>query len=503
MSKRNKPAYDVDINLERLAEQYPDATKELLELTEALNAKQLQRNGAESFLTYVKHMWPDFIEGRHHQIFAEKLERVARGELKRLIINMPPRHTKSEFASTYFPSWVLGRNSKLKVMQITHTAELAFRFGRRVRDIIDSPEYQHVFPGVALKADSKSAGRWETNAGGEAFYSGIGGAVTGRGADLLVLDDIHSEQDALSPTALDNAWEYYSSGPRQRLQPGGAIVIVMTRWSTKDLTGRLLSKQAEDHADQWEVVEFPAIFPETNKALWPEYWKIEELQGVKASIPVSKWEAQWMQNPTSEEGAILKREWWKTWDKEEIPEMHFVIQSYDTAFSKKETADFSAITTWCVFHPEEDSSRPALLLLDVKKGRWDFPELKRVAVEQYKYWDPDTIIIEAKASGMPLTDELRQAGIPVVNYSPGKGQDKITRENTVAPILESGMVYVPETRWAEELVEECAAFPFGDYDDLVDSTTQALLRYRQGGFIGLESDYYMQDNEPRRIKEYY
>jgi predicted phage terminase large subunit-like protein len=503
MSKRNKPAYDVDIDLERLAEQYPDATKELLKLTEALNAKQLQRNGAESFLTYVKHMWPDFVEGRHHQIFAEKLERVARGELKRLIINMPPRHTKSEFASTYFPSWVLGRNPKLKVMQITHTAELAFRFGRRVRDIIDSPDYQHVFPGVALKADSKSAGRWETNGGGEAFYSGIGGAVTGRGADLLVLDDIHSEQDALSPTALDNAWEYYSSGPRQRLQPGGAIVIVMTRWSTKDLTGRLLSKQAEDHADQWEVVEFPAIFPETNKALWPEYWKLEELQGVKASIPVSKWEAQWMQNPTSEEGAILKREWWKTWSKKEIPEMHFVIQSYDTAFSKKETADYSAITTWCVFHPEEDSSRPALLLLDVKKGRWDFPELKRVAVEQYKYWDPDTIIIEAKASGMPLTDELRQAGIPVVNYSPGKGQDKITRVNTVAPILESGMVYVPETRWAEELVEECAAFPFGDYDDLVDSTTQALLRYRQGGFIGLESDYYMQDNEPRRIKEYY
>ena len=493
----------MDIDLERLAEQYPDATKELIELTEALRAKQLQRNGAESFLTYVKHMWPDFIEGRHHQIFAEKLEQVARGEVKRLIINMPPRHTKSEFASTYFPSWVLGRNPKLKVMQITHTAELAFRFGRRVRDLIDSEEYQQVFPGVALKADSKSAGRWETSGGGEAFYSGIGGAVTGRGADLLVLDDIHSEQDALSPTALDNAWEYYSSGPRQRLQPGGSIVIVMTRWSTKDLTGRLLAKQTDEHADQWEVVEFPAIFPESNKPLWPGYWKIEELEGVKASIPVSKWEAQWMQNPTSEEGAILKREWWNTWSKKEVPQMHYVIQSYDTAFSKKETADYSAITTWCVFHPEEGSHRPCLLLLDCKKGRWDFPELKRVAYEQYTYWEPDTIIIEAKASGMPLTDELRQAGIPVVNYSPGKGQDKIARVNSVAPILESGMVYVPETRWAEELVEECAAFPFGDHDDLVDSTTQALLRYRQGGFIGLESDYDMQDNEPRRIREYY
>jgi len=200
---------------------------------------------------------------------------------------------------------------------------------------------------------------------------------------------------------------------------------------------------------------------------------------------------------------LLKREWWNTWSKKEVPQMHYVIQSYDTAFSKKETADYSAITTWCVFHPDEGSHRPCLLLLDVKKGRWDFPELKRVAVEQYKYWEPDTIIIEAKASGMPLTDELRQAGIPVVNYSPGKGQDKIARVNSVAPILESGMVYVPETRWAEELVEECAAFPFGDHDDLVDSTTQALLRYRQGGFIGLESDYDMQDNEPRRIREYY
>ena len=213
-----KASYDID--LERLAEQYPDATKELLELTEALNAKQLQREGQDKFLRYIKHMWPDFVEGRHHQIFAEKLERVAKGDLKRLIVNMPPRHTKSEFASTFFPSWILGRNPKLKVMQITHTAELAFRFGRKVRDLIDSPAYQEVFPGVQLKADSKSAGRWETNSGG----------VTGRGADLLVLDDIHSEQDALSPTALDNAWDYYSSGPRQRLQPGGAIVIVMTRW---------------------------------------------------------------------------------------------------------------------------------------------------------------------------------------------------------------------------------------------------------------------------------
>ena len=210
----------------------------------------------------------------------------------------------------------------------------------------------------------------------------------------------------------------------------------------------------------------------------------------------------WLQNPTSEEGAILKREWWQTWEHADIPTMQYVIQSYDTAFSKNETADYSAITTWCVFYPSEDSG-PALLLLDVKKGRWDFPELKRVALEEYQYWEPDTVIIEANASGMPLTHELRQMGIPVVNYTPGKGQDKIARVNAVSPRLESGMVYVPETRWAEELVEECAAFPYGDHDDLVDSTTQALMRYRQGGFIGLESDEDLNDNEPRQLKVYY
>ena len=494
---------DLDIDLETLAEQYPDAAKKFLALKEALDSKTLQREGKESFIRYVKHMWTDFIEGEHHKIFAQKLEDVANGKIKRLIVNMPPRHTKSEFASTFFPSWLLGRNPKLKLMQITHTAELAFRFGRKVRDIIDSEEYNQVFPDVSLKQDSKSAGRWETNKGGEAFYSGIGGAVTGRGADLLVLDDIHSEQDALSPKALDNAWDYYSSGPRQRLQPGGAIVIVMTRWSTKDLTGRLLAAQTDPKADKWEVVEFPAIFPDTGNPLWKEFWSIEELESIKASLPVSKWSAQWLQNPTSEEGAILKREWWQKWDKDQIPNMQYVIQSYDTAFSKNETADYSAITTWCVFYPEEALSAPAILLLDVKKGRWDFPELKEEALKQYKYWEPDTVIIEAKASGMPLTHELRQMGIPVVNYTPSRGQDKVARVNAVSPILESGMVYAPEERWAEELIEECAAFPFGDHDDLVDSTTQALLRYRQGGFIGLHNDEKLEEREPRLIKSYY
>ena len=297
---------------------------------------------------------------------------------------------------------------------------------------MDHEDYKRVFKDVELSADSKAAGRWETNKGGEYFATGVGGAITGRGADLLIIDDPHSEQDALSETAFDNAYEWYTSGPRQRLQPGGIIVIVMTRWSTKDLTGRLVGAQKEVKADQWDLIEFPAIFPNSGKPCWPEYWKKDELLSVKASLNEQKWQAQWQQQPTSEEGSIIKREWWMKWESKTPPNnIQHIIQSYDTAYSKKETADYSAITTWGVFTSEADG-KVYLILLDAIKGRWDFPELKRKALAKYKEYEPETIIIEAKASGLPLTHELRQIGIPVTNFTPSKGNDKHVRVNAVA-----------------------------------------------------------------------
>ena len=449
----------------------------------------------KDFIGFVKHMWPEFIEGRHHKIIAEKFNKIADGTLKRLIVNMPPRHTKSEFASYLFPAYIMGKNPQTKIIQTSHTAELSQRFGRKTKQLIDSSDYKEVFPETMLQADSKAAGRWDTSAGGEYFAAGVGGAITGRGADLLIIDDPHSEQDALSETAMEGAYEWYTSGPRQRLQPGGAIVLVMTRWSTIDLTGQLLKAQVEPKADQWEVVEFPAIM-ESGKPTWPEYWKINELESVKASLAISKWNAQWMQKPTSEEGAILKREWWNVYDKEDIPPLHHVIQSYDTAFLKKETADYSAITTWGIFYPNEDS--PAnLLLLDAIKGRYEFPELRRLALQQYDYWKPESVIVEAKASGLPLTYELRQMDIPVINFTPSKGNDKHARVNAVAPLFESGMIWAPDQKFAEEVVEECAAFPNGDHDDLVDSTTQAIMRFRQGGLIGHPEDYIDEKKDPK------
>ena len=471
----------------------PDVRRRYKALKVKKKRVSIKNNANENFLAFVKTMWPDFVQGSHHRHISDKFDKLARGEITRLIVNMPPRHTKSEFASYLLPAWMVGRDPKLKIIQATHTAELAFRFGRKTKNLIDTEEYQKIFK-TTLQEDSKAAGRWETSAGGEYFAAGVGGAITGRGADLLIIDDPHSEQDAMSRTALDSAYEWYTSGPRQRLQPGGKIVLVMTRWSTRDLTGRLINNQKEPKSDQWHVVEFPAIMD--HGPVWPEYWKQEELEKVKATLPVGKWNAQWMQSPTSEEGAILKREWWMVYDKEYIPPLQHVIQSYDTAFLKKETADYSAITTWGVFYPTQDS--PAnLILLDAVKGRYEFPELRRLALQQYKYWQPESVIIEAKASGLPLMYELRQMDIPVISFTPSKGNDKHARVNAVAPLFESGMIWAPEQKFAEEVIEECASFPHGDHDDLVDSTTQAIMRFRQGGLITHPEDYIDEKKDPK------
>jgi predicted phage terminase large subunit-like protein len=487
------------VNIEKL----PADVRRTFKRLRLLHAqKKIQNKAKNDFLSFVKCVWPEFIEGSHHRHIAEKFNKLATGELKRLIVNMPPRHTKSEFASYLLPAWMVGRRPKLKIIQATHTGELAIRFGRKAKHLIDSPEYQKIFE-TTLQEDSKAAGRWETSQGGEYFAAGVGGAITGRGADLLIIDDPHSEQDALSENSLEQAYEWYTSGPRQRLQPGASIVLVMTRWSTKDLTAKLLKQQKEVKGDQWEIVEFPAILDHGPKPepVWPQYWNLEELEKVKATLPVGKWNAQWMQRPTSEEGAIIKREWWRNYTKDNIPALQHVIQSYDTAYLKKETADFSAITTWGIFYPNEDSGAN-LLLLDALKGRWEFPELRRRALQQYKYWQPETVIVEAKASGLPLLYELRQMDIPVVSFTPSKGNDKHSRINAVAPLFESGMIWAPDQKFAEEVIEECAAFPHGDHDDLVDTMTQAVMRFRQGGLIKHPEDYLDEKQQPRR-KVYY
>jgi len=451
----------------------------------------------EKFIKFVERVWPTFISGAHHKRMAEAFERVANGTCKRLIINMPPRHTKSEFASYLLPAWFLGKFPHKKVIQTSHTAELAVGFGRKVRNLVDSDVYNNIFPNLALQADSKAAGRWNTSKGGDYFAIGVGGAVTGKGADVLIIDDPHSEQEAAmaasNPEVYDKVYEWYTSGPRQRLQPGGAIVIVMTRWAQRDLTGQVIKSAAQRSGEEWEVIEFPAILPSGNP-LWPQFWSIEELSALREELPNAKWQAQYQQNPVGNESAIVKRDWWKWWEKDDPPVCDYILQSWDTAFEKTQRADYSAGTTWGIFACEEDNFAPNIILLNTYKKRVEFPDLKRDVMREYNEYEPDSLIVEKKASGAPLIYDLRAMGIPVQEYTPSKGQDKIARLNSVSDIIASGKVWVPQTRWAEELVDEVAAFPSGEHDDLVDATTLALMRFRQGGFLRLPSD------EPEEIQ---
>jgi len=479
-----------------------------LEKLEKLKARDLAR---KRFLKFVEAVWPSFIGGRHHAKMADAFERVARGECKRLIINMPPRHTKSEFASYLLPAWFLGLNPGKKIIQCSHTGELAVGFGRKVRNLVDTEVYHETFPDLKLAADSKAAGRWNTSKGGDYFAIGVGGAVTGKGADVLIIDDPHSEQEAAiaetNPDIYDKTYEWYTSGPRQRLQPGGAIIIVMTRWSKRDLTGQILKDAAaNDSLDEWEVIEFPAILP-SEKPLWPEFWELEELEKVKRDVPNSKWMAQYQQNPVSESAAIVKREWWQEWESDKPPKCDFILMVWDTAFEKTSRADYSACTTWGVFYQADDAGNEQanIILLNAFRDRMEFPELKRVAIEEYRDWEPDSVIIEKKASGAPLIYEMRAMGIPVQEFTPTRGNDKISRLNAVADIFASGRVWAPGSRWAEEVIDEVAEFPAGRNDDYVDTVSMALHRFRRGGYIttNLDEPEEIQYFKSRRNQGYY
>ena len=789
----------------------PDEKRRISKMLEELRRRELREKAQNDFMAFVEYIWPDFINGAHHKRMANIFESVANGERKRVIINLAPRHSKSELSSYLLPAWLLGKFPKKKIMQISNTSELAEGFGRKVRNLVGSDEYHEIFPDVDLRQDSKAAGRWNTNHGGEYFAAGVGGALAGRGADIAIIDDPHTESEALAaqynPAIYDKVYEWYTSGPRQRLQPGGAVIVVMcmtgdtpvlmadrqekplrdvrpgdkvatfdngklntstvlnhqsngidtiyeiqtqsgkivhanerhpflvmndgvlewtrlkylrlgdelvvtkgvtdrlelkqnqdyagrvcqgnriisetqtpleeklvftvngsvklaqqmvvktllkvrgcvinatqnninlenkhqkkiepeelsigtvsllssttqwlksaitnamsvvnhrlirtqgligtvscasttattqvklegfyattvisqsdmvkrqmylnelqrisdfttdtivsityagekevfdvevertenfiangivshnTRWHLRDLTGQIIRSAAKNNStDQWDVIEFPAILP-SGKPLWPEYWSLEALEAVKEEIPNAKWQAQYQQNPTSEEGALIKREWWRDWERENPPaNIDYILMSWDTAFEKHNNADYSAMTVWGVFQYDGDDGikRPNIIVLDAVKKRVEFPELKQWAIEAYREWNPDGVIIEKRASGAPLIYELRRMGIPVQEYTPTKGNDKISRVNSIADIFASGFVWAPQTRWAEELIDEVASFPSGEHDDLVDTVSQALMRYRQGGFIKtLNDEEYEEQTYSRRRRPYY
>ena len=471
--------------------------KEKMELFDMLEERERRYGVAaarQDMISFAKRVYPGFKVGPHHRKLAKIFTDVIEGRKNRVIINIAPRMGKSEFSSYLFPAYFLGKYPDKKIIMGTHTASLSEDFGRKVRNLIDSEDYRELFPQTLVADDQKAAGKWSTSAGGQYYAAGVGGALAGRGADLFVVDDPHSEQDvkANSRLAFDTAWSWFQTGPLQRLMPGGGIIVVMTRWGKLDLTGRLIDYQTKNpNSPAWEIVELPAILNEgtdDEKSLWPEQWPLAALQSAKASIDPQYWNAQYMQQPTSDNAAIISRKSWRIWEGEDPPTCDYIIQSWDTAFEAKTSADYSACTTWGVFYNEEENDAAQVILLDAFKDRMQFPELKATALKHYKEWEPDAFIVEKKAAGAPLIQELRRMGIPVQETNPSRGNDKVVRLNAVADLFSSGTVWAPDTRWAREVIEEVASFPNGENDDYVDTTSQALLRFRQGGFISLNTD---------------
>lgn len=468
------------------------------EALEELEKREAAKVARESLLEFCLRMNPDYKIGAHHRRLARLLEDMAFNRKDRIAVSIPPRHGKSFLVSVYFPAWFLGNFPGKKVLMVSHTTDLAVDFGRKVRNLVDQPAYKQIFPTVTLAADSKSAGRWNTNAGGEYFACGVGSALAGRGADFLIVDDPFSEQDILNGNyeVFQKAYEWFTYGARTRLMPQGRVAIVHTRWHPNDLIGMMEKDMARnDDADKYSFFEFPAIFNEgtsDEKALWPEFFDLEALKRTKASMPIFQWNAQYQQNPTAEEGALVKREWWRPWEKEDAPQCEYIIMTLDAAAESNNRADFSALLTWGVFIDDTlTEGNPHIILLNAINVRVEFPELKDLTLREYQEWEPDAFIVEKKSNGVPLFQEFRRMGIPVSEFTPHRGTgDKVARLNAVADIFRSGMVWYPAgRRWAEEVVEQVAAFPASANDDMVDCTSMAMHRFRNGGFINLNSDY--------------
>ena len=502
---------EIELMLQRLDEFSPEEQREIEQLADVLEQRKLAQSCRDDLIAFCKHMEPNYKVGKHHRRLADLLMKMERGEEDRIGVSVPPRHGKSQLVSIFFPAWYLGRNPDKKVLMVSHTADLAVDFGRKVRNIVDSPAYKAIFPTVTLAADSKSAGRWNTNMGGEYFACGVGAALAGRGAHFLIVDDPFSEQDVLNGNyeVFDRVYEWFTYGARTRLMPQGKVAIVHTRWHPNDLIGKLGKDMVRiPNSDQYEMFEFPAIFNENTdheKALWPDFYDLEALHRTKASMPLFQWNAQFQQSPSAEEGALVKREWWKRWEADEPPSCEYIIMTLDAAAEKNTRADFTALLTWGVFSDDRlTGSASHIILLNAINVRVEFPELKELAIREYKEWAPDSFIVEKKSSGTPLFQELRRMGIPVQEFTPHRGTgDKIARINAISDIFRSGMVWYPDGRkWAEEVVEQVAAFPASEHDDMVDCVSMALARFRSGGFIRLDTDAEDEIMRPR-VAAYY
>lgn len=460
-----------------------------------MRAERVRRVNAADMLAFTRATFPNYQPGWVHEVICAELDhflsQVAARQSPRLMIFVPPRHGKTELVSRRFPAYAFGKHPELSLIATSYASDLASRINRDVQRVIDSAEYAALFPRTRLAGPSvKAEGSWLRNStdfeivGQRGMYrsTGVGGGITGMGADILLIDDpVKDMEQAHSPTYRQNVWDWYTGVAYTRLMPGGGVVIILTRWHEDDLAGRLIEAM-QDGGDQWRIVSFPAVAEEdeqhrkAGEALHPERYSLEQLERIKTAVGSRVWASLYQQRPAAAEGSIFKREWWR-WYRD-TPRIHGVIQSWDTAFKASESSDYSCCTTWGIMDA-------GYCLLDYWREKVEYPELKRTVNALGAKWSPFAMLVEDKASGQSLIQELqRDTKWPILPVQVDK--DKELRANLVTPLIEAGKVYLPENApWVQDYVDSLATFPNAAHDDDVDSTTQALSYFiSTGGAVG-------------------
>lgn len=450
----------------------PNLQNVLQTITDNELEKALAANKLEFFLQYESEgLWQP---AKHLTLLCDKLEAVERGEIKRLMVFMPPRHGKSQVVSKKFPAWYLGRNPDNEIIITSYAADLAYDFSRIARNTLRDWGYLW---DVQLAADSSAVGRWGIHKHtGALMAAGVGGPITGRGAHVAIIDDpFKNWEDASSETIRQKVWDWYLTTLRTRLAPGGAIVLVMTRWHEDDLAGRLLA-EASIGGEKWEVISLAAeaekddpLGRKPGEWLWPERYPPTEYEDTKTALGTQKWVALYQQRPSPPEGSIIKRQWWQYY-REPPAKFDEIIQSWDCAFKDLSTSDFVVGQVWGRVGAE-------YYLLDQTRDRMDFPATLQAVQQLSNKWPRARAkLIEDKANGTAVIQVLKKEIPGIIAVEPQGGKE--ARASAVSPSIEAGNAYLPQNApWVKDFVDECAAFPNGAHDDQVDAMSQALLRF--------------------------
>jgi predicted phage terminase large subunit-like protein len=529
--------------------------QEFMQWLQSINPQEVDLQLARmDFIHYIHHIAPWFTLEEVHFLIADVLNRVIKGETNRVLINMPPRAGKSQTVSKFFPSWYMGHFPNEQVLQACYNVDLADEMGAAVREHVRDEDYNALFPNVELSKDTASKSKWALTSGGIYRTIGITSGAAGKGFNLGIIDDPLSENDAYSDAKRAAVRNWYGSGFYSRRQPEKNVIILMTtRWAIDDLQGHIenLQEEAEkkgQHTDKWEKLLIPGILDDESAeklnsvakrrqevcqmfeieaaqkaereakeiplahfkagdSFAPRRWPMQEIELARPTMSKAHWEALIQQKPVQDSGAILKYDWWKLWQHKDPPSIEMVVQSYDTAFMAKEEADYSARTTWGVFYyaSEDGIYRQGVVLLEAFQDRLEYPELREEIKRSAKEYKPDVILIEEKGSGISIGQELRRTTNLPIRMQQVKG-DKITRAHLASSFLEGGAVWYMQREWAKEVIKQCADFPKGSHDDIVDTCTMCWNFLRKRYKLEMEIDTEEKTwggKDPNKTKSFY